>query len=138
MIFFDLLLPLWSIGLISQFLDHFTDGRTPWTSDQQGLYLNTGQHKHRIKEYTYQTSMLFVRFEPTIPAFERAKTVHALDRPATVTGLYINIVPLITIAKNIFVCKNIFRFCLIEYQIKRYVSEPTNILKHAKILSLLL
>jgi hypothetical protein len=30
----DLLLPLWSMGLISQFLDHFTDGRTPWTGDQ--------------------------------------------------------------------------------------------------------
>jgi hypothetical protein len=25
-------------------------------------------------------------FEPTIPASERAKTVHALDRAATVTG----------------------------------------------------
>jgi hypothetical protein len=32
--FFLLLLPLWSIGLISQFLDHFTDGRTPCTGDQ--------------------------------------------------------------------------------------------------------
>jgi hypothetical protein len=27
-----------------------------------------------------------VGFEPTIPVFERAKTVHALDRAATVTG----------------------------------------------------
>jgi hypothetical protein len=27
-----------------------------------------------------------VRFEPTIMASERAKTVHALDRSATVTG----------------------------------------------------
>jgi hypothetical protein len=27
-----------------------------------------------------------VVFEPTIPAFERAKTVHALDRAATVIG----------------------------------------------------
>jgi hypothetical protein len=27
-----------------------------------------------------------VRFEPTIPASERAKTVLALDRSATVTG----------------------------------------------------
>jgi hypothetical protein len=30
-----------------------------------------------------------VRFEPTIPAFERAKTVHALDRAATVIGLHV-------------------------------------------------
>jgi hypothetical protein len=28
-----------------------------------------------------------VGFEPTNPAFERAKTVHALDRAATVVGL---------------------------------------------------
>jgi hypothetical protein len=27
-----------------------------------------------------------VEFEPTIPAFERAKAVHALDRAATVIG----------------------------------------------------
>jgi hypothetical protein len=29
-----------------------------------------------------------VGFEPTIPMFERAKTVHALDRAATVIGYY--------------------------------------------------
>jgi hypothetical protein len=31
-----------------------------------------------------QTSMRQVRFEPTIPVFERAKAVYALDRAATV------------------------------------------------------
>jgi hypothetical protein len=51
----------------------------------QGFYLNTGQHKRRINIYTYQTSMPCVGFEPTIPTSERAKTVHALDRSATVT-----------------------------------------------------
>jgi hypothetical protein len=30
--------------------------------------------------------MLCVEFEPTIPASERAKRVHTLDRAATVTG----------------------------------------------------
>jgi hypothetical protein len=30
--------------------------------------------------------MLWVWFEPTIPVFEWAKTVHALDRETTVTG----------------------------------------------------
>jgi hypothetical protein len=30
--------------------------------------------------------MPWVEFEATIPASERAKTVHALDRSATVTG----------------------------------------------------
>jgi hypothetical protein len=36
-----------------------------------------------------------VRFEPTIPAFERAKTVHALDRAATVIGLLLKYIGLI-------------------------------------------
>jgi hypothetical protein len=55
-------------------------------SPSQGLYLNTGQHKHRINAYTHHTSMPWLGFEPTIPASKRATTVHALDRPATVTG----------------------------------------------------
>jgi hypothetical protein len=33
-----------------------------------------------------QTSMPRVGYEPTIPVFKRAKTVHALDRAATVIG----------------------------------------------------
>jgi hypothetical protein len=55
-------------------------------SSSQGLYRNKVQHKHRINTYTHQTSMSYVGFEPTIPASERAKTAHALDRSATVTG----------------------------------------------------
>jgi hypothetical protein len=68
--------------------DHFTDGRTLGRviSSSQGLYLNIGQHKHRINTHTYQTSMPCVGFEPMIPASERTKTVCALDRSATVTG----------------------------------------------------
>jgi hypothetical protein len=71
-----------------QFRNHFSQtvgllGRV--ISPSQGRYLNTGQHKHRINAYTYQTYKPRVRFEPTIPASERAKTIHALDRAATVT-----------------------------------------------------
>jgi hypothetical protein len=55
-------------------------------SSSQCLYLNTGQYKHIINVYTYQTFMPWVGFDPTIPASEREKTVHALDRAATVTG----------------------------------------------------
>jgi hypothetical protein len=44
----------WSTGLISQFLDHSQTvgllGRV--ISSSQGLYLNTGQHKHRINAQT--------------------------------------------------------------------------------------
>jgi hypothetical protein len=63
-------------------LSFYADGKTPWISSSQGLYLHTGQHKHRINTYKYETSMPFMGFEPTIPASERAKTVHALDRSA--------------------------------------------------------
>jgi hypothetical protein len=35
-----------------------------------------------------QTSMRRVGFDPTIPVFEGAKAVHALDRAATVVGIY--------------------------------------------------
>jgi hypothetical protein len=43
------LLPLGSMGLIYHFLDHSqTVGLLGWViSSSQGLYLNTGQHKHR-------------------------------------------------------------------------------------------
>jgi hypothetical protein len=34
--------------------------------------------------------MPYVGFEPTIQAAERAKTVYALDRSATVTGIHYN------------------------------------------------
>jgi hypothetical protein len=50
-------------------------------SPSQGRHLTQTQNRRK------QTSMPRVRFEPTIPAFERAKTVHALDRAATVIGL---------------------------------------------------
>jgi hypothetical protein len=39
-------------------------------------YLHTKQHKQNKRT---QTSMPQVRFEPTIPVFELAKTVHALQ-----------------------------------------------------------
>jgi hypothetical protein len=63
-------------------------------SPSQGNYLNTGQHTHRINEYTHQTFIPWVGFEPTISASERGKTVHALDCAATLTGHILNFSPL--------------------------------------------
>jgi hypothetical protein len=54
-------------------------------SPTQGRYLHSEQHKHRINAHT-QISMRGVGFERMIPAFERAKTVHTLDRATTVIG----------------------------------------------------
>jgi hypothetical protein len=40
----------------------------------------------RTQNKRTQTYMPLVGFEPTVPVFERAKTVHVLDRAATVIG----------------------------------------------------
>jgi hypothetical protein len=74
-----------------QFRNHFSRtvgllGRV--INPSQGLYLNTGQHKHRIYAYTHQTSTPSLGFQPTIPASVRVKAVHALDRAAIVTGQF--------------------------------------------------
>jgi hypothetical protein len=70
-----------------QFPNLYTIGRIPWTGDQPvarplPTHRTTQTHNKRT-----QPSMPRVRFEPTIPVFERAKSVHALDRTATVTGI---------------------------------------------------
>jgi hypothetical protein len=84
LIIFSLALqPPWALASAFQFHDHFTDGRTPWTSDQ---LVARPVPKHRTNTYTHQTSMPYMGFEPTVPASERTKTLHALDRSATVTG----------------------------------------------------
>jgi hypothetical protein len=52
-------------------------------SPSQGRYLHPGQHKQNKRT---PTSMPFMGFEPTTPVFKRAKTIHVLDRGATVIG----------------------------------------------------
>jgi hypothetical protein len=79
-------------GPFFSFMIIFTDGRTPWASDQ---LVTRPVPKHRTTQtqnkhiHTHQTSMPCVGFEPMNPASERAKTAHALDRSATVSGILI-------------------------------------------------
>jgi hypothetical protein len=88
--FFSMALPAHSGPWpLIQFRNHFSQtvgllGRV--ISPSQGGHLNTRQHKHRINTYTHQTFMPWVGFKSMIPASERAKTVHALDLAAAVTG----------------------------------------------------
>jgi hypothetical protein len=77
--------PLLGLGRFLSFLILYTVGRTLWTSDQP---VTRPLPTHRTtqtqsKRDTIQTSMPWAGFKPTIAAFERAKTVHALDRAAT-------------------------------------------------------
>jgi hypothetical protein len=69
-----------------QFFNLYTVGRYPWTGDEP---VARPLHTHRITQTQNkctQISMHRVGFEPTIPAFERAKTFHALECSATVFG----------------------------------------------------
>jgi hypothetical protein len=68
------------------FLILYTVYRTPWKGDRLfarplPTHRTTQTHNKRT-----QTSRPRVEFEPTTPAFERAKTVQASDRVATVIG----------------------------------------------------
>jgi hypothetical protein len=64
----------------------YTVGRTPWTGNQPVARPLLAHRTAQIQSKGTQTSMPQVKFAPTIPALERAKTVHVLDRVATVTG----------------------------------------------------
>jgi hypothetical protein len=88
---FFLLLALWSIRHSWNALLHFSFFilvcRTPWTGDQP-VAMPLATQDNTNTEYN-QTDMPSVGFEPIIPVFERAKTLHALDRAATVIGLIV-------------------------------------------------
>jgi hypothetical protein len=69
-----------------QFLNIYTVGRTPWMGDQPVAMLLPTHRTTQTQNKRTQASVSRVRFEPTTPMFERAKTVRALDRAATVLG----------------------------------------------------
>jgi hypothetical protein len=69
------------------FLILYTVGRTPWTGDQPVAMPLPVHRITQTQNIRPQTSTPQVGFEPTIPAYEWAKTVHALDRAAFVSGI---------------------------------------------------
>jgi hypothetical protein len=73
--FYSFLIYTQSVGLLERRI-----------SPSLGRYQNTEEGK-QIK--STQTSMPRVGFEPMIPVFERAKTVHVLDRAVTVIGSHV-------------------------------------------------
>jgi hypothetical protein len=72
-----------------QFLNLYTVGRTHWTWDQPVARSPFRHRKTQTQNKSTQISMLRVGFEPTIPEFKWAKTVHALECAVTVIGLRI-------------------------------------------------
>jgi hypothetical protein len=82
--------PLLGLGRFFRFLILYTVVRTPWMQDQPVARplptCWTTQTQNKRTQYRHQC--LWVGLEPTIPAFERAKTIHALDHVANVTGTW--------------------------------------------------
>jgi beta-lactamase regulating signal transducer with metallopeptidase domain len=79
--------PLLALGRFFSFFIFYTVGRTPWTGDQPVTRPRPAHRTAQTQNKHTQTSMPQMGFEPTIPVFERTKTVHALDCTATVIGI---------------------------------------------------
>jgi hypothetical protein len=77
---------LLGLGRFIRFLILYTVGRTPWTGDQPIARSLPAHTTAQTQNKCTQTFMPWVGFEPTITVLERAKTVHAVDRAATVIG----------------------------------------------------
>jgi hypothetical protein len=78
--------PLLDLGRFLSSLILFTVARTPWTGHQPVSRPLPTHKTTQTQNKRTQTSMSCVGFEPTLPAFERPKTVHALDSADTVIG----------------------------------------------------
>jgi hypothetical protein len=79
---------LLDLGRFFNFLIIYTVGRTFWTGDQPVARPLPTHRTIQTQNKRTRTFMPWVGFELTIPAFGRAKTVHALDRAATVIGYF--------------------------------------------------
>jgi hypothetical protein len=79
--------PLWILTVFFQLLNEYTVGRTPWKGEQPVTRLLPTHRRKQTQNKRTQTPMPRVGFEPTIPAFRRAKRVHALDGAATTISL---------------------------------------------------
>jgi hypothetical protein len=69
------------------FLNLYTVGGIPWTGDQPVARPLPTRRTTQTQNKCTQASMPIVGLELTIPAFERTKTVHALDTTATVISI---------------------------------------------------
>jgi hypothetical protein len=72
------------LGSFFQFLNIYRVGRTPLTEDQLVARPLPTHRATQTQNKSTHTCMPRVGFEPTIPVFERVKTVHVLDCSATV------------------------------------------------------
>jgi hypothetical protein len=76
------------IGRFFIFLILYTVGGTPWMRDQSVTRPLPTQRTTLTQNKRKETSMPLLEFENTIPIFQRAKTVHAVDSADTVIDNY--------------------------------------------------
>jgi hypothetical protein len=81
----------WALALFSFSIFNTVD-RTPWTGNQPVARPLPTHRKTQTQNKRTQTSMPRMGFETTIPEFERAKTVHALDRATIVIGIVVLVI----------------------------------------------
>jgi hypothetical protein len=74
------------LGCFFQFLNPLRNRWIPRTGDQPVVRPLPTHRTTQTQNKSTQTFMTRVAFELTIPVFQRAKTVHALDRAASVIG----------------------------------------------------
>jgi hypothetical protein len=77
------------LGHFFSFLILSNVGRSPWTGHQPVARPLPTHRTTQTQNKRTRTSMRWVGFEPTIPVFERAKTVHASDSAANAIGHYL-------------------------------------------------
>jgi hypothetical protein len=75
--------PLWTLATF-QLLNLYTVRRTPWTEDQPIARPLPTHRTSQTQNKRTETSMSQAGFEPKILVLERAKTVHALNRTASI------------------------------------------------------
>jgi hypothetical protein len=77
----------WTLAAFSVCWTSSTVGRTPWAANQLVARPLPAYRAAQTQNRRKQTSMPQVEFKSTVPMFESAKTVHSLDRMATVIGM---------------------------------------------------
>jgi hypothetical protein len=78
--------PFLDFGHFFSFLILYTVDRAPWTGDQPVARPLPTHRTTKAQNKRTLTFMPPVGFEPATPVFKRMKTVHALNREASVIG----------------------------------------------------
>jgi hypothetical protein len=100
------------LGCFFSFLILYIVGRTPWTGNHHFAMTLFIHRTTQTQNKSAQTFTPRVGFKPTTPVFKRAKTVHVLDRAATVIGAngsYFESIP------PVWPCNKIFPWDLFNY-----------------------